>query len=114
MPDYGFYTAVYGGELPETEFGRFRGRACACLAALTMGRSCGPLPPHIKNCVDMTACALVEAMHKVENGGDIVSESNDGISVTYAAKAQQTDEKRFYDVVAGQLAWTGLLYRGCL
>lgn len=114
MPDYSFYTVVYGGELPEAVFVKFCGRACSCLAALTMGRSRGTLPLHIKDSVDMAVCALVEAMHKAENGGDIVSESNDGISVTYAAKTQQTDEKRFYDVVAGQLAWTGLLYRGCL
>ena len=61
----------------------------------------------------MALCAVVDAMHKAENGGDIASESNDGISVTYAVKAQQTQQQRLYDAASAHLAWTGLLYRGC-
>ena len=52
-------------------------------------------------------------LYKAENGGDISSETNDGISVTYAAKVQQTERQRLYDAAAAHLAWTGLLYRGC-
>lgn len=114
MTDYTFYTLSYGGTLPETDFSRLRGRASASLAALTLGKSeLQTLPAPVQNSVKMALCAVVDAMHKAENGGDVASESNDGISVTYAAKAQQTEQQRLYDVAAAHLAWTGLLYRGC-
>ena len=114
MPDYAFYFDVYGGTLPEADFTRLRGRASAYLAALTLGKSSlSSLPKAVRNSVDMALCAEVDAMHKAENGGDTPSESNDGISVTYAVKAQQTQQQRLYDAASAHLAWTGLLYRGC-
>lgn len=114
MTDYSFYAKSYGGTLPEAEFARLIGRASAYLAALTLGKSeLQTLPAAVQNSVDMALCAIVDAMHKAENGGDIASESNDGISVTYAAKAQQTEQQRLYDAASAHLAWTGLLYRGC-
>lgn len=114
MTDYTFYALSYGGALPEADFSRLRGRASAHLAALTLGKSeLQTLPAAVQNSVNMALCAVVDAMHKAENGGDIASESNDGISVTYTAKAQQTEQQRLYDAASDYLAWTGLLYRGC-
>lgn len=114
MTDYVFYASVYGGTLPEEDFSKLRGRASAYLASITLGRSSLPaLPETTRNSVDMALCAVVDAMHKAENGGEIASETNDGISVTYAAKVQQTEQQRLYDAAASYLAWTGLLYRGC-
>lgn len=114
MTDYVFYASVYGGTLPEEDFNRLRGRASAYLASLTLGKSgLAALPDAVRKSVDMALCSVVDELNKVENGGDIASESNDGISITYAAKAQQTQQQRLYDTAAAHLAWTGLLYRGC-
>ena len=115
MVDYAFYVTEYGGALPEEEFTRMQGRASAFLASITMGRSeADGLLPWQKKMVNMAVCAVTDAMHEAENGGQIVSEINDGISVSYAAKPQQTDEKRLYDAAAQYLVFTGILYRGCL
>ena len=114
MSDYAFYISNYGGSLPQTEFEKLRGRASAYLASITLGKSrLENLPGAVKESVDMALCAVLDVLHKVESGGDIVSESNDGISVTYAAKAQQTEQQRLYSAASTHLAWTGLLYRGC-
>lgn len=114
MADFTFYCDVYGGMLAEKDFNRLRGRASAYLSSLTLGKSClDTLPEAVRKSVDMALCAVIDAMHKAENGGEIASESNDGISVTYAVKAQQTPQQRLYDAASSHLAWTGLLYRGC-
>lgn len=114
MTTYKFYDSEYGGKLSEEEFQKFQGRASAFLSALTLGRSEAVLLPWQDKMVQMAVCAVTDAMHVAENGGQILSESNDGISVSYAAKPQQTDEKRLYDAAVQYLAPTGLLYRGCL
>lgn len=114
MPGYDFYKNAYGGKLSVEDFGHLSGRASAYLAAITLGKSRRVLPESVMESVKMAQCALVDAMYTAENGGEIQAESNDGISVTYAAKTQQSDEKRFYSVAQTYLAWTGLLYRGCL
>lgn len=114
LTDYAFYASVYGGTLPEEDFIRLRGRASAYLASITLGKSeLAALPETVRKSVDMALCAVVDTMHKAENGGDVASESNDGISITYAAKAQQTEQQRLLDAASAHLAWTGLLYRGC-
>lgn len=114
MTDYAFYHGEYGGTLPEEHFARLRCRASAYLASITLGKSgISTLPKPVLQSVNMALCAVVDAMYKAENGGDISSETNDGISVTYAAKVQQTERQRLYDAAAVHLAWTGLLYRGC-
>lgn len=115
MTTYEFYASEYGGKLSQDEFVRLQGRASAFLSTLTLGRSdSNALLSWQKRLVQMAVCAVADAIYEAENGGQIVSESNDGISVSYAARVQQTDEKRLYDVAAQYLASTGLLYRGCL
>ena len=115
MADYAFYVSEYGGKLLSEEFTRLQGRASAFLASLTLGRSeSQSLLPWQKKLVQMALCAVVDAVFEAENGGQVVSESNDGISVSYATKPQQTDEQRLYDAAAQYLATAGLLYRGCL
>ena len=115
MTTYEFYASEYGGKLSQDEFVRLQGRASAFLSTLTLGRSdSDALLPWQKRLVQMALCAVIDAAFDTENGGQIVSESNDGISVSYAAKVQQTDEKRLYAAAEQYLAATGLLYRGCL
>ena len=115
MISYAFYTSDYGGKLPNEEFERLQKRASAFLSALTLGRSDSEtLLPFQRKMVQMAVCAVADAIYEAENGGQIVSESNDGVSVSYAEKVQQTDEKRLYDAAVQYLASTGLMYRGCL
>lgn len=114
MPNYNFYSTVYHGTLPEEVFNRLIVKASSYLAAVTLGKSnlqC--LPTHVKEAIDITLCALVDEMHHMESGGDIASETNDGISRTYAGRKQQSDAEKYASVIAEHLAWTGLLYRGC-
>lgn len=114
MTDYQFYTDVYHGSLPEGEFERKLVKAETYLAGATLNKSNRTdLPANVSNAVKITLCALVDEMQKAECGGDVVSETNDGISRTYAAKKQQTDAEKLSSVVYEYLAWTGLLYRGC-
>ena len=51
-------------------------------------------------------------MGRQERGGAVTAESNDGVSVTYAAPTQ-SEERRLYNAAALHLGNTGLLYRGC-
>ena len=114
MPDYEFYTTVYHGLLQSDVFTRLLVKAAAYLSAATLNKSNRTdLPENVRNAVKITLCALVDEMHKAECGGDVVSESNDGISRAYAANKQQTDAEKLSSVVYEYLAWTGLLYRGC-
>ncbi len=97
MTDYAFYHGEYGGTLPEEHFARLRCRASAYLASITLGKSgISTLPKPVLQSVNMALCAVIDAMYKAENGGDISSE-----------------RQRLYDAAAAHLAWTGLLYRGC-
>lgn len=114
MPDYQFYKDVYHGLLPSDEFERLLVKAEAYLAGATLNKSSrADLIAPIRNAVNLTLCSLVDEMRKAECGGDVVSETNDGISRTYAAKRQQTDAEKYAAIVQEHLAWTGLLYRGC-
>lgn len=111
--DYAFYTAIYHGRMSEEEFQRMSVRAGAYLDALTAGRAGEPLPDTLSIKVKLALCAVADAMLYIESGGDIASESNDGISVTYASKTTKTDAQRLREAAELHLAWTGLIYRGC-
>lgn len=114
MTDYSFYSTVYGGKTPEADFNRLVHRATASLSALTMGRSdSANLKDPIPQFVELAICEIVDVYYKAEQGSDVVSESNDGMSRTYAAKVQRTEEQQVLAAASKHLAWTGLLYRGC-
>lgn len=114
MPDYNYYTSIYHGTLESAVFNRLIVKASSYLAAVTLGKSNREdLPAPVKDAVCITLCSLVDEMYHAEKGGDIASESNDGISVTFAGRKQQTDAEKFASVISDHLAWTGLLYRGC-
>lgn len=112
VTEYEFYTEKYGGTLPKADFERLRGRAMSYLVSVTLGKVQYVQDP-LRRQVDMAVCALVDVIHKQESGGDVTSESNDGISVTYASKVQQTEQKQLYEAASAYLAWTGLMNRRC-
>ncbi len=109
---YEFYTLDYHGKLPEAEFDRLSVRAGGYLDALTMGRVNRPaLPSPILQKAKLALCACTDELARIEEG-TIASESNDGVSVTYA-RSSETDSQRLYRAVSDYLVTTGLLYRGC-
>lgn len=110
MPDYAFYRAM-GGTLSETDFIRLRGRAWAYLDGLTMGRVNGALPTQTAVRVKRACCAAADEYAAQEQGGEVVSASNDGYSESYAGSGR-TAVQRLYDAAALHLAPTGLLYAG--
>lgn len=111
--DYEFYKDTFHGKLPEAEFERQAVYASAYLDDLTMGRTSAPLPPDTLERAKLALCAVVDAYATNEKKGDVASETNDGISVTYRSAAEgATPARRLYDAAACFLDNTGLLYRG--
>ncbi len=109
---YTFYQETYRGQLPEDEFNRLSVYAAAYLSSVTQGKTAGKLPDCLQQQAALAHCAVVDAYHVNEGGGTVASESNDGISVTYAVADPRSEGGRLYDAAALFLADTGLLYRG--
>lgn len=110
MPDYELYRTL-GGQLSLEAYMRQIWRAWAYLEALTLGRVNAPLPAAVARKVARACCALVDEYAAQEQGGELVSASNDGYQETYAASGR-TPGQRLYDIAALHLAPTGLLYSG--
>lgn len=110
MPDYAFYQA-WGGSLSEADFLRLRARAWAYLDGLTLGRVSRLLPGPSAERVKRACCAVADEYAAQEQGGEVVSASNDGYSESYAGSGR-TAAQRLYDAAALHLTPTGLLYAG--
>ena len=111
--DYGFYTGTYHGTLTAEKFSAQIMPAAAYVDALTMGRAAGAdLTERELLRVQLAICAAVDAMDLNQAHGDVVSESNDGVSVHYESGASGIREKQIRDAAVLYLAQTNLLYRG--
>lgn len=111
--DYAFYTEVFHGRLSETEFVRQAVYASAYLDDVTMGRTSGAVDEALTERVKLALCAVADAHAKNEEIGDLASETNDGVSVTYRSTGEGASKAaRLYDAAAAFLGGTGLLYRG--
>ncbi len=111
--NYTFYVEAFHGKLTEDDFCRLSVPAAAYLDAVTHGRTGEPMEEAAAQKARLALCGLCDALLLNEQGGGVVSESNDGISVTYAAsKTAQSDEQRLWSTVCLYLSGTGLLYRG--
>lgn len=108
---YSFYVSEYHGPLPEEDFLRHSVKAGAFLDDLTSGKANDALPADTIIKAQLAFCALCDA-YAAESAGDITSETNDGISVTYATR-KGTAEQRLRNAAAPFLSGTGMLYRGC-
>lgn len=107
--DYGFYTAVYGGQLAEAEFNRLRARARLEIENLTFGRAYSVTDEDTITRVKMAECAVVDELSRMRNGV-LSSASNDGYSETYVTS--RTALQRINDAAARYLALTGLTFAG--
>lgn len=109
---YDYYANQLYGRLSEDEFKRQLHKAVAFVRQLTGGKADevtddDQLAPWVKNAI----CAVVEVYATAEQG-EIVSESNDGASVTYNRTAAPGTIRSPYDAAVIHLGGTGLLYRG--
>lgn len=109
--DYAHYRDAYHGGMSEADFARLSRAASAYLDSLTFGRIAAGQAEAVMEQVRDACCGVADAFLRNEQGGCILSESNDGISVTYAATAK-SDARRLYEAAALYLGGTGLLYRG--
>ena len=92
--------------VPEREFGFYREKAEKLIDDLTFGRS-------RESDLEEILYAETELIQFLfENGGKrgVISENNDGYSVTYTAAADETAIAR--DIVKQWLGGTGLMYAG--
>ena len=107
--DWEFYTTEYGGVIAEADFVRLARLASAYLDRITLGQIGAE---EWAEAAANACCAVAEAMHCIEMGGDKAAETNDGISVTYAARDTKSDGRRLREAAGLWLDDTGLLYRG--
>ena len=107
--DYGFYTVVYGGQLAEAEYNRFRARAHIEIDNLTFGRAYSATDEDTITRVKMAECAVVDELSRTRNGV-LASASNDGYSESYVTT--RSARQRVNDAAARYLALTGLLFAG--
>ena len=112
--DYNFYGEVYHGTIATAEnFDNAELEAEAFVNAITFGRieRLERIPESVKYAV----CSATDAIVKLSESrrGNVISESNDGYSVTYVGAITDADcKKELESRVRRWLANTGLLYRG--
>lgn len=112
--DYAFYTGTFNGILTETEYNRLVIRATAEIDRITSGRSKTATGDNLE-AVKMAECAVTDelSMQAIGGSGDVTSESNDGISRSYATGAVSKSSRQRIDAAA--FTWlnnTNLLYVG--
>ncbi|WP_317853798.1 hypothetical protein [Chakrabartyella piscis] len=110
--DYTYYTEEYLGTLAEDTFLRLARKATAYINLVT-GGNITEEDAELDE-IKETCCGLVDIYDKFENGGDVASETNDGISVSYTIGTSivKTEVQQLNEVVELYLGNTGLLYRG--
>ena len=124
--DYKWYKATYGGQLDKSTFTRLASRAFLFADAMTeyrLRRRWATLPVEIQDAIKTAVCAFVDQAKVEESGGPVVSETNDGISRTFASGGSSSGstsrgadrgsaEARLSETIRVYLAPLGLLYRG--
>lgn len=110
--EYTYYKSDYGGTLTVADFSRHSKLATAHIDKITNQRAKTATGSDLE-AVKMAMCAVVDELDKQERGGIVTSESNDGISRSYAVGSViKSSAQRIYDVAAVYLSGTNLLYAG--
>ena len=101
--DFGFYANSYKGTLNAEAFDRLAVRAWAEINRLTNGKALNATGNDLE-AVRYAQCAIVDELKRQEDGiaGEVVSESNDGISRSYASGVARTARQR---IDAAALVW---------
>lgn len=111
MADYEFYVSNFHGSLSEDDFARLSVRATAEVNRITYGRAAKASGTDLE-AVSLAECAVVDELANMEKGGEIVSESNDGVSVSYASGTAQTKTQRIVAAAMVYLWNTDLCFAG--
>lgn len=109
--DYEFYTGTFYGTLSADEFARFSVRAKAEIDRITFGRAATASGTDLK-AVQLAQCAVVDELAYQESGGEVTSESNDGVSRSYASGAARSKSQRITEAAMVYLANTALCFAG--
>lgn len=115
--NFEFYKSEYGGSKikSEADFKRLSGKACSYIDVQTMGRiKASELSPDVLEKVKLCECELSESFALSERSAGLVSESNDGYSVTFAVdgSGKSAESVRSREIIVRFLWETGFLYRG--
>jgi hypothetical protein len=81
---YEFYTDTYKGTLDSEAYNRLAVRAFAEINRITFNRAGSAMGAELE-AVKMAECAVIDELDHIAMGGDITSESNDGVSRSYAS-----------------------------
>ena len=107
--DYTFYANEYKGTLAEEVYTRLLPRASAEIDRMTFNRA-RTATGEVLTAVKFAECAVLEELdYQGKSGaGDVTSESNDGISRSYAAGTAKTARQRINAAADTYLTNTGL------
>lgn len=114
--DFDYYRNTYGGSAitERAAFVAAERFARRMVDLYTFGRlvARATQTESVRECI----CELAEAHHKreaaLENGREVQSVSNDGVSVTYSDLGEAAFNTRCGEIIRAHLAASGLLYRG--
>lgn len=110
--DYSFYSNTYKGKLGAEEYTRLAIRADAYVDRMTFGRAKTAEGADLE-AVKMAACAIVDELVLQEQGGIVTSETNDGISRSFATgSVVKSSTQRIYAAAEVFLCNTNLCFAG--
>lgn len=112
--NYAFYTGTYNGVLTEPEYNRLAVRASAEINRITSQRAKDAKGETLE-LVKFAECAVIDELsyQSLGGSGDVTSESNDGISRSYATGAVAKSSRQRIDAAAYTwLCDTNLLFVG--
>ena len=112
--DFSFYPNEYQGTLTEAEYNRFSVRASAEIDRITTNKAQTATGLTL-DLVKLAECAVIDELsyQSLGGSGDVTSESNDGISRSYATGAVAKSSRQRIDAAAHTwLCNTNLLFCG--
>lgn len=112
--DFAFYKDTYNGALTEAEYDRFSVRASAEINRITSQKA-KTATGELLELVKLAECAVIDELNYQSFGGsgDVTSESNDGISRSYATGVVAKSSRQRIDAAAFTwLSDTNLLFVG--
>lgn len=110
--DFTFYKNTYHGAAIETEYTRLVVRASAYIDRMTNGKAKAAVGDDL-TAVKLAECAVVDELLTQERGGIVTSESNDGISRSYATgSVVRSNVQRVYEAANVFLGNTNLCFAG--
>ena len=109
--DFTFYSTEYRGTLAESVYTRLIPRASAYVDRMTFGRAKTAEGDNL-SAVKLAECAIADELAAQEQGGIVTSESNDGISRSFATSVVKSNTQRIYAAADVFLSNTNLCFAG--